>query len=74
MSETEKKEIGQNANKIWSVLNDTVTGISIQELCNVLRLTFQEVTLAIRWLARDHNIGLDYRDKGLILIGVQAEN
>ncbi|NDV56638.1 winged helix-turn-helix domain-containing protein [Bacteroides sp. 519] len=60
---------GKNAKDVWNVLNHAVSGISIRELCNQLALTFEEVMLAIRWLAKDHNIGLANRNGDLMLIG-----
>lgn len=62
-------ENGKNAKEVWNVLNRTVSGISIREICNQLALTFEEVMMAIRWLARDHNIGLATRNGDLMLIG-----
>lgn len=62
-------ENGKNAKDVWNVLNRAVSGISIRELCNQLALTFEEVMMAIRWLARDHNIGLATKNGDLMLIG-----
>jgi Protein of unknown function (DUF2582). len=62
-------EIGKNAKEVWTVLNRTVSGISIQELCNQLALSFEEVIMAVRWLAKDHNIGLASKNGNLLLIG-----
>lgn len=72
MNEFNMKEVGTNAQSIWEVLSRTVTGISIKELRKQLALTFEEVFLAIRWLARDNNIGLANKDGELLLIGVNA--
>lgn len=66
------KEIGDNAQNVWEVLNRAASGISIKELCRQLALTFEEVIAAIRWLAKDYNIGLASKDGDLLLIGVQA--
>lgn len=64
------KEVGDNARSVWEVLNHAVTGVSIKELCKQLALTFEEAIMAIRWLAKDYNIGLASKDGDLMLIGV----
>jgi len=66
-------EIGSNTKKVWEALNRAVVGISIQELCRQLALTFEEVMTAVRWIAREHNIGLADNDGHLILIGVRTD-
>lgn len=73
MNDLETNEAGMNAGKVWNLLSRTITGISIQELCKQLALSFDEVFSAIRWLARDYNIGLANKDGDLMLIGVQAD-
>lgn len=70
MNDLNIMEIGKNAKEVWNALNHAVSGISIQELCNQLALTFEEVIMAIRWLAKDHNIGLASNNGALMLIGV----
>ncbi|MDL2213016.1 winged helix-turn-helix domain-containing protein [Bacteroides sp. OttesenSCG-928-E20] len=72
MSELGIKEMGTNAQKVWSTLCSAVSGISIQELCKQLALTFEEVIMAIRWLSKDHNIGLASKEGHLMLIGAST--
>ena len=67
------KEIGSNTTKVWEALEQSVVGVSIQELCRQLTLTFEEVMTAVRWIAREHNIGLADRDGRLIVIGIPAK-
>lgn len=67
------KEIGSNTRKVWEALENAVPGVSIQELCRQLKLTFEEVITAVRWIAREHNIGLANRDGCLMVIGVHAD-
>lgn len=62
------KEIKVNAHAVWSVLCNTVSGMSIQELCKQLKMTFSEVMDAIRWLSRDHNIGLQMQNQYLVVV------
>lgn len=70
MREITIKEVGNNAGRIRDILGRTATGVSIQELCKQLALTFDEVVSAIRWLARDLNIGLASDNEGrLVVIG-----
>ncbi|NDV82793.1 winged helix-turn-helix domain-containing protein [Bacteroides sp. 51] len=66
------KEIGSNTKKVWEELEKTVAGVSIQELCKQLALTFEEVMTAVRWIAREHNIGLANNNGSLMVIGVHA--
>lgn len=66
-------ETGMNAGKVWNILSHTGSGISIQELRKQLALTFDQVFAAIRWLAKDYNIGLANHEGNLMLIGVQAD-
>lgn len=62
------KEIGTNALKVWNVLNLASAGVSIQELCRQLAMSFSEVLDAIRWLSKERNIGLQMENDYLILI------
>lgn len=66
------KETGSNTNKVWEALEKKVAGVSIQELCKQLALTFEEVMTAVRWIAREHNIGLANHNGSLMVIGVHA--
>lgn len=63
----------KNTKKVWEALNKAVSGILIQELCMQLTMTFEEVMTAVRWIARDYNIGLDDHDGNLMLVGVQND-
>ncbi|GEM_PF-2637038 len=67
------EEAGMNAGKVWNILSHTGSGISIQELRRQLALTFEQVFAAIRWLAKDYNIGLANNEGNLMLIGVQTD-
>lgn len=68
MTESIKLETGTNAQKVWNTLNKAGE-ITIQELCRVLAMTFDEVILAVGMLARNTNIGMDHREGQLVLIG-----
>jgi len=47
----EKTKIGLNAGKVWRILNEKGE-LSMFDLCRELSLTFEDVALAIGWLAR----------------------
>lgn len=59
-----------NTQKVWDALNKAIAGISVQELCRLLALTFEEVMTAVRMIAREHNIGLADKNGNLMVIGV----
>lgn len=67
------KEIGSNTKKVWEALDKAVVGVSIQELCRQLTLTFEEVMTAVRWIAREHNIGLANENGCLMVVGMHAD-
>lgn len=67
-----RKEIGSNARRVWEALEKSAAGVSIQELCRQLALTFEEVMMAVRWVASEYNIGLANCDGYLIVIGIHA--
>ena len=46
----EKKRIGSNAGKVWRILNEKGEQ-SMFTLCHELGLTFEDVAIAIGWLA-----------------------
>ena len=50
----ENTRIGLNAGKVWRILNEKGE-LSMFELCRELGLTFEEVAVAIGWLARKQN-------------------
>ena len=51
----EKTKIGLNAGKVWRILNEKGE-LSMFDLCRELSLTFEDVALAIGWLAREDKI------------------
>lgn len=51
----EKKRIGSNAGKVWRILNEKGE-LSMFTLCHELGLTFEDVAIAIGWLARENKI------------------
>ena len=51
----EKTKIGSNAGKVWRILNEKGE-LSMFDLCRELSLTFEDVALAIGWLAREDKI------------------
>ncbi len=53
----EKTKIGINAGKVWRILNEKGE-LSMFDLCRDLGLTFEDVALAIGWLARENKIFL----------------
>lgn len=53
----EKIKIGINAGKVWRILNEKGE-LSMFDLCRDLGLTFEDVALAIGWLARENKIFL----------------
>ena len=60
----EKTKIGVNAGKVWRILNETGE-LSMFDLCRDLGLTFEDVALAIGWLARENKIFLRKKDEML---------
>ncbi|GCB36677.1 winged helix-turn-helix domain-containing protein [Bacteroides faecalis] len=60
----EKTKIGVNAGKVWRILNEKGE-LSMFDLCRDLGLTFEDVVLAIGWLARENKIFLRKRDEML---------
>ena len=54
----EKTKIGLNAGKVWRILNEKGE-LSMFDLCRELSLTFEDVALAIGWLAREDKIDFD---------------
>lgn len=61
-------ETQNHTKKVWEIVRKAVTGVSVQDLCRQLALTFEEVMTAVRWLARDHNIGLAHQSGTLLVI------
>lgn len=51
----EKMRIGENAGRVWHVLNE-VEEITIVELGRMLSLSNADVALALGWLARENNV------------------
>lgn len=66
-------EIGLNAGRIWNELEKRTSSISIQELCRVLSMTFEEITLSIGWLAKERNILIRKIDGRLMLSKINSD-
>lgn len=64
-----EKEVNISTTAVWDMLSESITGVTVDELCHQLKMTFSEVINAVRWLARDHNIGLQMQGQRLIVIG-----
>ena len=60
----EKNKIGLNAGKVWRILNEKGE-LSMFDLCHELGLTFEDVALAIGWLARESKILLRKKERML---------
>lgn len=58
----EKKRIGSNAGKVWRILNEKGEQ-SMFTLCHELGLTFEDVAIAIGWLARENKILLRKKEE-----------
>lgn len=65
-------ESTRNTQKVWDALSSETTGIPVQDLCNQLTMTFDEVMTAVRMIAREHNIGLANKNGNLMVIGVHV--
>ena len=62
----ENTRIGLNAGKVWRILNEKGE-LSMFELCRELGLTFEEVAVAIGWLARENKIFFREKDNMLFV-------
>ena len=62
----ENTRIGLNAGKVWRILNEKGE-LSVFELCRELGLTFEEVAVAIGWLARENKISFREKDNMLFV-------
>ena len=62
----ENTRIGLNAGKVWRILNEK-RELSMFELCRELGLTFEEVAVAIGWLARENKISFREKDNMLFV-------
>ena len=62
----ENTRIGLNAGKVWRILNEKGE-LSMFELCLELCLTFEEVSVAIGWLARVNKISFREKDNMLFV-------
>lgn len=62
----ENTRIGLNAGKVWRILNEKGE-LSTFELCRELGLTFEEVAVAIGWLARENKISFREKDNMLFV-------
>lgn len=65
----EKKRIGSNAGKVWRILNEKGE-LSMFDLCHELGLTFEEVALAIGWLARESKVFLKKKE-GMLFTNIE---
>ena len=65
----EKTKIGLNAGKVWRILNEKGE-LSMFDLCRELSLTFEDVALAIGWLARESKVFLRKRE-GMLFASVE---
>ena len=62
----EKTKIGLNAGKVWRILNEK----GELSMCRELSLTFEDVALAIGWLAREDKIFLRKRE-GMLFASIE---
>ena len=62
----ENTRIVLNAGKVWRLLNEKGE-LSMFELCRELGLTFEEVAVAIGWLARENKISFREKDNMLFV-------
>ena len=62
----ENTRIGLNAGKVWRILNEKGE-LSMFELCRELGLTFEEVAVAIGWLAIENKISFREKDNMLFV-------
>ena len=65
----EKTRIGLNAGKVWRILNEKGE-LSMFDLCRELVLTFEDVALAIGWLARENKILLRKKE-GMLYASIE---
>lgn len=63
---SEMEYVGLNAGAVWRTLNQ-IGFISIGELSRKLDLGFQEVSLAVGWLAREDKV-LFRRQNGILYV------
>ena len=65
----EKKRIGSNAGKVWRILKEKGE-LSMSTLCHELGLTFEDVAIAIGWLARENKILLRKKE-GMLYASIE---
>ena len=65
----EKKRIGSKAGKVWRILNEKGE-LSMFTLCHELGLTFEDVAIAIGWLARENKILLRKKE-GMLYASIE---
>ena len=58
-----------DAGKVWRILNEKGE-LSMFALCHELGLTFEDVALAIGWLARENKILLRKRE-GMLFVSIE---
>lgn len=69
----EKMKIGDNAGKVWNVVNE-VKEISLHELSRKVGISCEEIALAVGWLARENHICIQRREGQLMLTSVSTFN
>jgi translation elongation factor EF-Ts len=62
-------EIGTNAGKIWNLLNEQGNS-SMKDLKKKLRLSDNDIYMAVGWLAREGKI-FDFEDDDILMIGLK---
>ncbi len=67
----EKTKIGKKAGVVWGVLNE-VMEISMFDLCRKAGLNFEDVALAIGWLAREGKICVRKKND-MLFVGLQEK-
>ena len=65
----EKTKIALNAGKVWRILNEKGE-LSMFTLCHELGLTFEDVAIAIGWLARENKILLRKKE-GMLYASIE---
>jgi hypothetical protein len=61
-----KEKIGNDAGRIWNVLNEERTK-SVKELKKLTKLNDKEIYAAIGWLAREEKLVFDLQETDLFL-------
>lgn len=59
-------EIGLNAGKIWSLLNET-GNLPVKEMVKKLKLSTSDFYLAMGWLAREEKV-YHFENEGVLMV------